>query len=95
MKYRTACTNCGESNYHVESNISFITGFPGFHVCNNCGFTAKIFPKLSEKELSKLKKEFSKKPKTHFREQSNSKNWLYFLIIILILLAVASVPIWL
>ena len=87
MDYSIACTNCGESNYRVESDISYITGKSGFHVCNNCGFTSLKFPKVAKVEIEMLKKRFSRHPKHFFRkEPGNSKMYFYILFLLAILL---------
>lgn len=54
LGFKQACPKCGSDNFHVQSNISFITGKPGFHVCNLCGFTAEFFPKISDQERQNL-----------------------------------------
>ncbi len=96
MDFKKACTNCGELNYHIENDISFITGKSGFHVCNVCGLKALNFPKLSLKEIKKLKKDFTKKPKLHF-EKVNKKHemlsfiFMFALLIILLLFVLVSV----
>jgi len=95
-QFKKACTNCGDTNYHTENDISFITGKPGFDVCNICGFKVMGFPKLSMDEIKKLKKEFSKKPKLHFAKPDKKHELLSFIFmfaIILILFAFVLIQI--
>ncbi len=80
MNYRPACTNCGESNYHTIGDIAFITGRTGIHVCNNCGFQAGQFPKISAVESDMLKKRFSRKPQHFFKEETGSSNTYFFIL---------------
>lgn len=91
LDYQTACTNCGESNYHVESNISFITGVPGFHVCHSCGYYARQFPKMARQEILLIKEQFAKSPKHLFknRQKDNSKMYFYILAALAIFFAAA------
>ena len=88
MDYRKACTNCGESNYHVESDISFISGNSGFHVCHGCGFTSRQFPKIAKVEIEMIKKRFSRHPKNFFKEEKGNSNLYFFVLVLLALLFV-------
>ncbi len=95
-EFRKACTNCGETNYHTENDLSFITGKSGFHICNVCGFKSLDFPKLSIKEIKKLKADFSKKPKTHFKQVDRKHELISFIFmfaIIIILLTFVLIQI--
>ncbi len=83
MEYKIACTNCGESNYHAESNISFITGVPGFDVCHSCGYYARQFPKMAKVEIDFIKKSFSTHPKHFFTKKENNSG-LYFTVLFLL-----------
>ena len=83
MDYSTACTNCGEANFRVENDISYITGKSGFHVCNNCGFSSLKFPKIAKVEIEMLRKKFNKHPNHFFRKEPD-KSRLYFYILFLL-----------
>lgn len=94
--FKKACTNCGETNYHTENDLSFITGKSGFYVCNVCGFKSIGFPKLSLEEIKKLKKNFSKKPKLHFEKPDRKReaiSFIFMFAIIIILLLFAFIRI--
>ncbi len=95
-QFKKACTNCGETNYHTENDISFITGKSGFHVCNVCGLKSLDLPKLSLKEIKKLKSNFAKKPKVHFEKPDKRREMISFIFmfaIIIILLFFALIKI--
>ncbi len=95
-QFKKACTNCGETNYHTENDISFITGKSGFHVCNVCGLKSLGLPKLSLKEIKKLKSSFSKKPKVHFEKPDKRRELISFIFmfaIIIVLLFFALIRI--
>jgi len=86
MDYKVACTNCGETNYHTIGDISFITGRSGIHTCNNCGFQASQFPKMARVEIEMLKKKFARKPEHFFKEERGTSG-IYFIVLILIMIA--------
>ena len=54
--FTTACPKCGSKSVHTEADVSFVSGKPGFHVCNDCQFSAPLFPKISAEEREKLGK---------------------------------------
>jgi len=72
VKFRQACPRCGSDNFHIESNISFVTGKAGFYICRFCGFSAEMFPKISEEEREKLGKDLG--VPTKIKSVSDPKN---------------------
>lgn len=56
-KYITVCPNCGSTDVRLERmNIANRLGLDTEFVCNNCGFTSKIFPELPIDKLEKYEK---------------------------------------
>ena len=56
-KFVLACPKCGSVNFHTENGAAYYySGKPGFYLCDDCGFSAPQFPKISEEERKKLSK---------------------------------------
>ena len=55
--YTNACPKCGSTNYHIESDLSWMTGNQGIYVCNDCGHNAPFFPEVEADKLKTFKSE--------------------------------------
>lgn len=87
------CPKCGSSNYHIESDTSFIGGDPGFHVCHNCGNSSKFFLEIKKTKVKSFKKEAKKnsgnKKEKHVKNKSLfTKTDIFVLILGVILLSI-------
>lgn len=85
-RFINACPNCGSTNYHKESDISWMTGNPGIYVCNDCNYSANLFPEVEEKGLKIFKSKVKKKKIRHTKQKSIKIDSIIVLILAIIVL---------
>ena len=101
-KYVRVCPKCGSTNVHADLSKDMIAwGGSTRMVCDDCGYSAMLFPEVLKsqagklKAKSKLKTEKQKRPTEKSIESKGivkkTKFWGYFYLIIAILIILTGV----
>lgn len=68
------CPKCKSPNVHLDNSnpLQPAMGLPPKYVCNNCGYSGYVFPKIKLSELKKFEDKIKKEPFYKMKKHNSS-----------------------